>query len=80
MPYFSIKSYPRDDEQKRVMVERVTEVIQELWGCPQESITISLEEIAPEDWEEKVTHALVEPAMDNVMVLSGKKLGIMDQK
>lgn len=80
MPYFSIKSYPRDDEQKRVMVERVTEVIKELWGCPQESITISLEEIAPEDWEEKVTHALVEPAMDNVMVLSGKKLGIMDQE
>ena len=80
MPYFSIKSYPRDDEQKRVMVERVSEVIKEVWGCPQESITISLEEIAPEDWEEKVTHALVEPAMDSVMVLSGKKLGIMNQE
>ena len=80
MPYFSIKSYPRDDEQKRIMVERVSEVIKEVWGCPQESITISLEEITPEDWEEKVTHDLVEPAMDNVLVLSGKKLGIMNQE
>ena len=80
MPYFSIKSYPRDDEQKRVMVERVTEVIKEVWGCPQEAITISLEEVTPEDWDEKVTRALVEPAMDNVMVLSGKKLGIMNQE
>ena len=80
MPYFSIKSYPRDDEQKRIMVERVSEVIKEVWGCPQESITISLEEITPEDWEEKVTHSLVEPAMDDVLILSGKKLGIMNQE
>ena len=38
MPYIAIKGYPKDEETKRKIVERVNEVFLELWNCPQEAI------------------------------------------
>lgn len=73
MPYIAIKSFPKDRATKEALVERINEIFLEIWGCPQEAITISLEDISPEDWEEKIIKPEVEPNMDNMLILSGKK-------
>ena len=73
MPYIAIKSFPKDRATKEALVERINEIFLEIWGCPQEAITISLEDISPEDWEEKIIKPEIEPNMDNMLILSGKK-------
>ena len=52
MPYLSIKCYPRDEAARRAAVERLNQALMEVWGCAPEDITISLEEVAPEDWDD----------------------------
>jgi len=73
MPYISIKSWPKDEATRRAAVERINEVFLEVWGCPPEALTISSEVIQPEDWEEKVVKGEIEPNMEHVMILSGRK-------
>ena len=50
MPFLAIKAYPKDEETKKRVIERINQVFLEEWGCPQKALCISLEEIAPEDW------------------------------
>ncbi|HOR13984.1 MAG TPA: tautomerase family protein [Clostridia bacterium] len=73
MPYIAIKSYPKDKAIKEAVVERINQVFLETWGCPQEAITISIEEVLPEDWEEKVKKPEIETRKESMMILSGKK-------
>lgn len=73
MPYIAIKAYPKDDATKQELVKKINQVFLEVWGCPQEAISISLEEIAPADWEEKVVKPEIEPKRDKMMILSGKQ-------
>ena len=73
MPYIAIKGYPKDDETKRKLADRINEVLLDLWGCPQEAINISIEEIAPEKWEEQVVKGEIEPNADKMLILAGKK-------
>ena len=74
MPYIAIKSYPKDEATKKAVVEKINEVFLEAWGCPPEAISISIEEVAPEDWEDAVRKPEMEPKKDHMMILSGKKL------
>ena len=73
MPYISIKSWPKDDAVRAEAVRRINEVFLEVWGCPPEALTISSEVIQPEEWNESVVKAEIEPKMDKVMILSGKE-------
>ena len=73
MPYIAIKAYPKDEKIKQELVSKINEVFLEIWGCPQEAITISMEEIPPAEWEEKIRKAEIEPNADKMMILSGKK-------
>ena len=73
MPYIAIKCYPKDEETKKAMVNKINEAFLEIWGCPPEAITISLEEIAPENWKETVVKPEIEPNMDKMMIVSGPK-------
>lgn len=73
MPYIAIKSYPKDEATKKAFVDKVNEALLEIWGCPQEAITISLEEVAPEDWATSVVQPEIEPKSQHMMILSGKK-------
>lgn len=74
MPYIAIKAYPKDQATKEAVVERINEVFLELWGCPERAISISIEEFAPEDFQEKVTKPEIEPKMEHMMIRSGEKL------
>lgn len=72
MPYIEIKCYPKDEAIKRKVVEKINETFLELWGCPQEAISISLEEVQPENWNNVVENDIL-PNKDKMMIFSGKK-------
>lgn len=73
MPYIAIKGYPKDDETKKKVVDEINEVLLKYWGCPQEAISISVEEFAPEIWEEKVVKPEINTNIDKMMIISGTK-------
>lgn len=73
MPYIAIKAYPKDEKIKEAVAERINEIFLELWGCPQEAISISMEEVPSAEWEAKVVKPEIEPKEDKMMILNGKK-------
>ncbi len=73
MPYIAIKGYPKDDETKKKIAEKVNEVFLEIWGCSQEAISLSIEEISPSEWEETVVKKEIEPNKEKMMIFSGEK-------
>lgn len=73
MPYIAIKAYPKDEEIKKKVVDEINEIFIKYWGCPKEAISISMEEFAPENWEEKVVKPEILSNTDKMMILSGEK-------
>lgn len=73
MPYIRIKAYPKDQATKEKVVEAINKVFVDNWGCAPEAISISIEEVAPEDWVEKVEKAEIEPNADKMLILNGQK-------
>ena len=73
MPYIRIKAYPKDDDTKKKVVEQINQTFLKYWGCPPEAICISIEEIEPEEWNDKVREVEILPNKDNMMILDGKK-------
>ena len=73
MPYIRIKAYPKDQATKEKVVEAINKAFVDNWGCPPQAISISIEEVAPEDWVETVEKAEIEPNADKMLVLNGKK-------
>lgn len=73
MPYIRIKAYPKDQATKEKIVEAINKAFVDNWGCSPQTISISIEEVAPEDWVEQVEKAEIEPNKDNMFVLNGVK-------
>ncbi|MBQ6421946.1 MAG: tautomerase family protein [Prevotella sp.] len=73
MPYIRIKAYPKDQATKEKVVEAINKAFVDNWGCSPQAISISIEEVAPEDWVEKVEKAEIEPNADKMLVLNGEK-------
>ena len=73
MPYIRIKAYPKDQATKEKVVEAINKAYVDNMGCPPQAISIFIEEVAPEDWVEKVEKAEIEPNADKMFVLNGEK-------
>ena len=73
MPYIAIHSFPKDEKTKREVVEKINEIFLEAWGCPPGAITISVEEVPPEQWEQQVVGPVIEPKKEHMMILAGEK-------
>ena len=73
MPYIRIKAYPKDQATKEKVVEAINKAFVDNWGCPPQAISISIEEVAPENWVETVEKAEIEPNADKMFVLNGEK-------
>lgn len=73
MPYVEIKAYPKDEETKKRLVEKINQDFLEIWGCSQEAISISIEEIIPSEWVEKVENKDIIDNKDKMFILSGEK-------
>lgn len=74
MPYIAIKTIFKDEETKRLAVEQINEVMLKTWGCPQETITISVEEFLSDDFGKEVRDSEILPKKDKMVILDGKKL------
>lgn len=73
MPYIAVKAFPKDEETKKKVASAINRVFLEEWGCPQEAITVSIEEVKPDEWEEKVKQVEIAPKADKMFILDGKK-------
>lgn len=55
MPHISIKLYPgRAEDQKRRLAREIVKDVVSVTGCEEKVVSVSIEEITPEDWPEKV--------------------------
>jgi 4-oxalocrotonate tautomerase len=55
MPHVTVKLWPgKSEEQKARLAERITEGVMAVLDHGEESISVSIEEVAPQDWTEKV--------------------------
>jgi len=55
MPHVIVKMYPgRTAEQKNRLAEAITESLVKIVECNEKSVSVSIEEIDPEVWPEKV--------------------------
>lgn len=74
MPYIAIKSFPKDEETKKRVINKINKIFIDEWGCPPEAISISIEEFAPESWNDEVVKKQIEPNRDKMVVLDGKTI------
>ncbi len=72
MPYIAIKAFPKDEAIKRRVAERIKQVFLEEWGCSQQAISISMKEVAPDDWDSQVRHGEIEQDLDFMLILDGE--------
>jgi 4-oxalocrotonate tautomerase len=55
MPHVIVKMYPgRTDEQKNKLAQAIADSIVKIAKCEETSVSVAIEEIAPEDWAETV--------------------------
>lgn len=55
MPHVIVKMYAgRSEEQKQKLAEAVTKAVMAVTGNGEDSVSVSVEDVAPSDWTEKV--------------------------
>jgi len=55
MPHVIVKLYPgRSEQQKVQLAEQIVKDVVTIIKCGEESVSVAIEEINPEDWAEKV--------------------------
>lgn len=55
MPHVIVKLWPgKTEHQKRLLAERITHDVMDVLNYGEESVSVSLEEVEPQDWSEKV--------------------------
>ncbi len=55
MPHVSIKMYPgRSEDQKKRLARAIVQDVMAATGCPEEAVSVAIEDVAPEEWKEKV--------------------------
>jgi 4-oxalocrotonate tautomerase len=55
MPHVIVKLWPGKSEQKKQrLAEAITKDVMEIFNYGEESVSVTMEEIKPEDWAEKV--------------------------
>lgn len=60
MPHVIVKMYPgRTEDQKIRLAEAITSSVVSIAVCSEDAVSVSIEEIAPEEWREKVHEPFV---------------------
>jgi 4-oxalocrotonate tautomerase len=55
MPHVIVKMYAgRAETQKRTLAEEITRVISKTLGYADDAVSVSIEDVAPKDWAEKI--------------------------
>ena len=54
-PHVIVKLYPgRSEQQKKRLAEAIVKDVVSIIRCGEDSVSVSIEEISPQDWNEKV--------------------------
>lgn len=62
MPHVSIKCYPgRTEEQKRLLAERITNDVVEIFQTPPDSVSVAIQDVSRDEWDEEVWDKEIEP-------------------
>ncbi len=73
MPHVTIKLYAgRSEQQKARLAEGLTRAVTAALGCGEDSVSVAIEDVAPQDWTETVykteilgsTHLYKRPGYD----------------
>lgn len=60
MPHVIVKMYPgRTEEQKIRLAQAITEAVVSIAVCSEDSVSVSIDEVLPEHWNEKVYEPLI---------------------
>ncbi len=55
MPHIMIKMFPgRSEEQKQDLCRSITDDLVRIVKCEEKSVSITIEEISPQEWKDKV--------------------------
>jgi 4-oxalocrotonate tautomerase len=55
MPHVIVKLWPgKSEEQKQRLADRITKDVMDVFDYGEESVSVAMEEIKPEDWAERV--------------------------
>jgi 4-oxalocrotonate tautomerase len=55
MPHIIVKLYPgRSQEQKQTLADELTKTLMSVLGSKQEAISVGIEDVAADDWAERV--------------------------
>lgn len=55
MPHVLVKLVPgRSEEQKTCLADEVTQDVMKIMNCGEDAVSVAFEEVAPQDWAEKV--------------------------
>ena len=55
MPHVIVKLWPgTTEQQKKELAERITKDVMDVLGYGEESVSVAMEEVEPQDWSEKV--------------------------
>jgi 4-oxalocrotonate tautomerase len=55
MPHVIVKLWPgKSEQQKTKLAEKITQEVMDVLNYGQESVSVAIEEIKPDDWAEKV--------------------------
>ena len=74
MPYVAIKTFPKDEKAKAEAAERISKVLQEVWACEPDWISVSIEDIDPDEWDVKVVNGVMQQNKDHMLILNGEKI------
>jgi 4-oxalocrotonate tautomerase len=55
MPHINVKMYPgRTEQQKTQLTERIVKDVIAVVNCDEKAVSVTIEEVKPEDWAQKV--------------------------
>jgi len=55
MPHVIVKMWPgRSEAQKEKLADELSKKVIEIIQCPEAAVSVAIEEIAPEEWDEKM--------------------------
>ena len=67
MPHVSVKIRTGTlEDKKKQLTEAIVEDVVNIIGCGEESVSVAIEEIDPQDWKEAVYDPLIRRKMDTL--------------
>lgn len=68
MPHIDVNLFPgRTQEQKQKLAEKIVEDAMDILGAPREALSVSMHEVAPEDWNNDIADKV-----DEKSIVTGK--------